>query len=285
MVDVTRVPENAFGYVPTPALVAPIEFTMRLADYAALGGHMDEVRPAVVAATPVPSREGAGRPAAGRPPPASAGRADRPRDRRRWPAGRGGRRLSRRGRAFRRVAGRALRRARLAPRSRRCAALPSRRAGGAPHAPAVAPFAGEAFITPMAAVAGAVAEEILAAMTAAAPLDRAYVNNGGDIALHLAPGETFALGLVDRPDRPSLFAATRIEAAMPVRGVATSGLARPQLLARHRRRRDRARRDRRQGRCRRDDDRQRRRPAGPSRRSGACRRAISSPTAISAPGW
>ena len=46
MVDVTRVPENAFGYVPTPALVAPIEFTMRLSDYAALGGHMDHVRPA-----------------------------------------------------------------------------------------------------------------------------------------------------------------------------------------------------------------------------------------------
>jgi hypothetical protein len=45
MVDVTRVPENGFGYVPTPALVAPIEFTMRLEDYAALGGHLDEVRP------------------------------------------------------------------------------------------------------------------------------------------------------------------------------------------------------------------------------------------------
>nr|WP_245424006.1 6-hydroxynicotinate reductase [Methylovirgula sp. 4M-Z18] len=45
MVDVTRVPENAFGYVPTPALVAPIEFTLPLADYAALGGHMDHVRP------------------------------------------------------------------------------------------------------------------------------------------------------------------------------------------------------------------------------------------------
>jgi hypothetical protein len=44
MVDVTRVPENAFGYVPTPALVAPIEFTLRLADYAALEGHMDHVR-------------------------------------------------------------------------------------------------------------------------------------------------------------------------------------------------------------------------------------------------
>jgi len=37
-------PQNAFGYVPTPALVAPIEFTLRLADYAALGGYMDHVR-------------------------------------------------------------------------------------------------------------------------------------------------------------------------------------------------------------------------------------------------
>jgi len=45
MVDVGRMPENAFGYVPTPALVAPIEFTMKLADYAALGGYMDHVRP------------------------------------------------------------------------------------------------------------------------------------------------------------------------------------------------------------------------------------------------
>ncbi len=44
MVDVSRMPENAFGYVPTPALVAPIEFTMRLADYEALGGHMDHLR-------------------------------------------------------------------------------------------------------------------------------------------------------------------------------------------------------------------------------------------------
>jgi hypothetical protein len=45
MVDVTLMPAGAFGYVPTPALVAPIEFTMRLSDYAALGGHMDYVRP------------------------------------------------------------------------------------------------------------------------------------------------------------------------------------------------------------------------------------------------
>jgi hypothetical protein len=45
MVDVSRMPENAFGYVPTPALVAPIEFSLKLADYAALGGYMDYVRP------------------------------------------------------------------------------------------------------------------------------------------------------------------------------------------------------------------------------------------------
>jgi len=45
MVDVSRMPENAFGYVPTPALVAPIEFTLKLGDYAALGGYMDHVRP------------------------------------------------------------------------------------------------------------------------------------------------------------------------------------------------------------------------------------------------
>jgi hypothetical protein len=45
MVDVTTLPDNAFGYVPTPALVAPIEFTMRRADYQHMGGHMDYVRP------------------------------------------------------------------------------------------------------------------------------------------------------------------------------------------------------------------------------------------------
>jgi hypothetical protein len=45
MVDVSRVPANAFGYVPTPALVAPIEFSLRLSDYAALGGYMDSVKP------------------------------------------------------------------------------------------------------------------------------------------------------------------------------------------------------------------------------------------------
>jgi hypothetical protein len=44
MADVARMPDSAFGWVPTPAIVAPIEFSMRLADYQALGGHMDRVR-------------------------------------------------------------------------------------------------------------------------------------------------------------------------------------------------------------------------------------------------
>jgi hypothetical protein len=44
MADVTKMPSNAFGYVPTPALVAPIEFTMSRDDYVALGGYVDEIR-------------------------------------------------------------------------------------------------------------------------------------------------------------------------------------------------------------------------------------------------
>ncbi len=44
MVDVTTMPDNSFGHVPTPAIVAPIEFTLRLDDYRALGGHMDAVK-------------------------------------------------------------------------------------------------------------------------------------------------------------------------------------------------------------------------------------------------
>ncbi len=44
MVDVTAMPEGSFGYVPTPALVAPLEFTMPLAAYRAMGGHVDHVR-------------------------------------------------------------------------------------------------------------------------------------------------------------------------------------------------------------------------------------------------
>jgi len=88
---------------------------------------------------------------------------------------------------------------------------------------AVMPFASDTFITPMAAVAGAVAEEIMTVMTNAATLERAYVNDGGDIALHLAPGQHFVLGMVDCPDRPSLFGSAELHAAEPMRGIATSG--------------------------------------------------------------
>ncbi len=107
---------------------------------------------------------------------------------------------------------------------------PARPGGSAPAgviatrmAAAVAPYAERTFITPMAAVAGAVAEEILGAMVSAADLSRAYVNDGGDIALHLAPGEHFVVGMVERPDRPSLFGTARLDWTQPARGIATSG--------------------------------------------------------------
>jgi ApbE superfamily uncharacterized protein (UPF0280 family) len=88
---------------------------------------------------------------------------------------------------------------------------------------AVRPFAGKVFITPMAAVAGAVADEILAAMCAATQIERAFVNNGGDIAVHLREGRRFRVGLVDRPDHPSLFGHATLEAGDGVGGLATSG--------------------------------------------------------------
>jgi ApbE superfamily uncharacterized protein (UPF0280 family) len=88
---------------------------------------------------------------------------------------------------------------------------------------AVAPFAADHLITPMAAVAGSVAEEVLGAMLGAAQLERAYVNNGGDIALHLADGAQFTVGLMDRPDDHGLMQTMVIRADDPSRGVATSG--------------------------------------------------------------
>ncbi len=88
---------------------------------------------------------------------------------------------------------------------------------------AVAPFAANHFITPMAAVAGAVAEEILGAMLQKAQLERAYVNNGGDIALYLTDGQHFTVGLAERPDALGLMRTMVIDANDPSRGVATSG--------------------------------------------------------------
>ena len=80
------------------------------------------------------------------------------------------------------------------------------------------------FVTPMAAVAGAVADDVLAAMLVEGhSLVRAYVNDGGDIALYLAPGERLTAGLVADLQRPAIVATASIEAAAPVRGIATSG--------------------------------------------------------------
>jgi ApbE superfamily uncharacterized protein (UPF0280 family) len=79
------------------------------------------------------------------------------------------------------------------------------------------------FITPMAAVAGAVAEHVLAALVAGEGIARAYVNNGGDIALHLAPGTSLRIGLVRSLARAAPEGVATIRAGDPVRGVATSG--------------------------------------------------------------
>lgn len=77
------------------------------------------------------------------------------------------------------------------------------------------------FVTPMAAVAGAVADEILATMTRAAVLTRAAVNNGGDIALHLAPGREFVLAIASASNCE--FGRVTLHAEDAIRGVATSG--------------------------------------------------------------
>jgi ApbE superfamily uncharacterized protein (UPF0280 family) len=90
---------------------------------------------------------------------------------------------------------------------------------------AVRPFAGE-FITPMAAVAGSVADELLAAMLAMADLDKAFVNDGGDIALHMAPGESLAIGIAgdfSESALPALNGAVHLKAEDGVGGLATSG--------------------------------------------------------------
>ncbi len=87
---------------------------------------------------------------------------------------------------------------------------------------AVGPLATDTFVTPMAAVAGAVADEILGAMRAATPLGRAYVNNGGDIALHLGAGQSYrtAVAGLNNADLGRI----EITARHGVGGIATSGM-------------------------------------------------------------
>jgi uncharacterized protein len=93
------------------------------------------------------------------------------------------------------------------------------------------PFGSERFLTPMAAVAGAVADELIELFRRAG-IARAFINNGGDIALHLTRGQRYRVGICANIDQPlrSVFAHTtaldsmfEIEAELPVRGLATSG--------------------------------------------------------------
>jgi ApbE superfamily uncharacterized protein (UPF0280 family) len=96
---------------------------------------------------------------------------------------------------------------------------------------ACAPFRA-GFITPMAAVAGAVAQELMAYYQRPG-VDRAWVNNGGDIAFHLAPGHSLQVGLfadlqkvasaLDEPAGLRTDAQATLDYGMPVRGIATSG--------------------------------------------------------------
>lgn len=86
---------------------------------------------------------------------------------------------------------------------------------------AARPFCDQRFVTPMIAVAGSVADEVLAAMRVAVPLRRAYVNNGGDIAVFLAPGMDYTVA-VARADGADL-GRIRFNAADGIGGIATSG--------------------------------------------------------------
>jgi len=87
---------------------------------------------------------------------------------------------------------------------------------------AVRPHAQE-FVTPMAAVAGSVADEVMLAMTERRAIDKAYINNSGDIAIHLAPGQSLRLGIVSELFDPTADGTAELKFEQAVRGVATSG--------------------------------------------------------------
>jgi ApbE superfamily uncharacterized protein (UPF0280 family) len=92
------------------------------------------------------------------------------------------------------------------------------------------PFADERFITPMAAVAGAVADQLIAVFERPG-VKRAFINNGGDIALVLSPGAHYRVGIWSQLNRPvarhgktnPLDSIFTIDEDTPVRGIATSG--------------------------------------------------------------
>ncbi len=259
MVDVAKMPAMSFGSVPTPAIVSPIEFTMRTDDYRALGGGLHGPRP---------------EPSTRCSPAACCRRRRRRRGGRAMAAcavrGKAMSRAMRGGAAQRRLdAGRwhfqhgpidcivaadgepgAVDRCVERAWSRFATVLaelvgelPLLRADlSRPEAATLAPcgavarrmvaacraHAGDGrFITAMAAVAGSVAEELIAAF-ADERIARASINNGGDIALHLRPGTTYEVGLCADPERGRFASSDRscrftVDAASSVRGIATSG--------------------------------------------------------------
>lgn len=79
------------------------------------------------------------------------------------------------------------------------------------------------FTTPMIAVAGSVADEILQVMCRATKLEKAFVNNGGDIALHLAAGQNYTAGIVSNPQQGDIPATVTLKATDNIGGIATSG--------------------------------------------------------------
>lgn len=86
---------------------------------------------------------------------------------------------------------------------------------------ACAPFAATGCLTRMAAVAGSVADEVLSAMRQHADISRAYVNNGGDIALYLKPGRSFSTAINGHDGAE--FGRIKIDASDNIGGIATSG--------------------------------------------------------------
>jgi uncharacterized protein len=92
-------------------------------------------------------------------------------------------------------------------------------------ADAVLPFA-DVYVTPMAAVAGAVAEEVLRIIQAAGPIEKAFVNDGGDIAFHLEPGQSLKFGVAgdfSEGPTPAINGSITLTSEMGLGGIATSG--------------------------------------------------------------
>jgi len=79
------------------------------------------------------------------------------------------------------------------------------------------------FVTPMAAVAGGVADEVIQVLVRGRCLKKAYVNNGGDIAFYLTDGQSLTAGLVADYHLPNIDGECVLTEDMPVRGIATSG--------------------------------------------------------------